>query len=107
MAQVEKSCTWKGNKKSGIYYRTNIFGDNIDEIPTLLLRKQCHKRLLKKRATCMSFQIKPIGVDISYNFDIKGKDKRFLLGDFLVSSGIKRSGTKRKLLDIGSPIANV
>jgi intein/homing endonuclease len=111
-AKMEKSCMWKGEKRTGTYYRMNIFGDGIDKIPTLLARKQCHKRLMKKRATCMSFKIQPIGVDTSYTFDIKGKDKRFLLSDFLVSSGIKRSGikrsgTKRKLVEDNGNIVEV
>jgi type IV secretion system protein VirB4 len=39
MKECTKSCTYKGEKRYGQYYRTIITGSGLQDIPTLLERK--------------------------------------------------------------------
>lgn len=84
MAKVTKGCPVNGKMVYGEYYRLNIFGDGLEDVPVLLDRKKCDPRFINKRATCQSFKIKATGEDKYYGFQLDG-DGRFLLGDFLVT----------------------
>lgn len=84
MTKVTKGCPVKGEMVYGEYYRINIFGDGLEDVPVLLERKKSSPRLMNKRATCQSFKIRPVGEDKYYGFQLN-KDGRFLLGDFTVT----------------------
>jgi intein/homing endonuclease len=81
--QCTKGCMYKGEMSYGVYERMNIFGEGLEEIPTILSRKKCFQRGQKKRATHQGLQIQSIGMG-SYcklQFATPGN---LLLDDFLV-----------------------
>lgn len=79
-----KSCMYKGEKKTGIYYRTTIHGEGIEEIPIKLERKKSRKREQKKNVLNVGICVIEKDVDNYYGFEIDG-NRRFLLGDFTVT----------------------
>ena len=40
----KKSCMYKGEKKEGVYYRTNIHGKGLEDIPVKCERKKVEPR---------------------------------------------------------------
>lgn len=82
--EVQKSCTYKEEKRIGTYYRVNIFGDGLEDIPVVLERKKAGPRVINKRATCINFNVTPLGRGNYAGFELDG-DGRFLLGDFTVT----------------------
>nr|QBK85287.1 MAG: chromosome segregation ATPase [Iridovirus LCIVAC01] len=83
--EVEKICTNSKNPKKGKYFLVKIFGNNLDEIPTILPRKKLNKRKQIKRATVQGFKVKNIGIGRYYGFQLDGNNNRFLLADFTVT----------------------
>ena len=82
--ECEKSCTYKGEKKCGIYHRITISGSGLDEIPVLLERKKARPNNQKKNCLNTGIKIVPLEEDKYYGFQIDG-NSRFLLGDFTVT----------------------
>lgn len=81
---TKMTCECHEETSHTIYQRVTIFGGGLEEIPVILPRKRFLLREIKKRATCLRFEIKPIGKGIYCGFELDG-DGRFLLGDFLVT----------------------
>lgn len=81
--KCEKSCTYKGEKRTGTYYRTHISG-HLDTIPVKLQRKQAHPRKQIKDPLVYGITVTPTKVDNYYGFEIDG-NRRFVLGDFTVT----------------------
>ena len=84
MKECEKSCTYKGEKKTGLYYRITINGDNLTEIPVKIERKKLQKRLQKKDVLVTGIKINHIGKGNYYGFTLDGNN-RYLIGDFTVT----------------------
>ena len=88
--KVKKTCTnardSHGNivRKTGTYYKTNIFGDGLEDIPTICPRKKCHKRNLIRDCLKYRINLEKLTVDDYYGFEIDG-NHRFVLGDFTVT----------------------
>ena len=82
--KCEKSCIYKGEKKTGIYYRTNIHGEGVETIPIKCERKKGNK--IKRRANHLNtrIRIEKKEVDNYYGFTLDG-NHRYLLGDFQVT----------------------
>jgi hypothetical protein len=80
----EKSCFYKGEKKTGIYNNISISGNNLDEIPTILSRKRPEKRLQIKDVLSTGITICPVGKGEYFGFCIDG-NRRYLMGDFTVT----------------------
>lgn len=80
----EKSCMYKGEKKTGMYNSISISGDNLDEIPTLLIRKRAEKRTQIKDVLSTGVTVCPVGKGEYFGFCID-KNHRYLLGDFTVT----------------------
>lgn len=78
-----KSHTWKGEKKWSLHQRMNIFGDGLEEIPTIIARKKIEKRAIKKRATCFKLNVEPCGNDICYGLKLDG-DQQLISNNFMV-----------------------
>jgi len=78
----------------------SISGNNINEIPTRIPRKQIKSVEKRKRATthCHHFTITPIGKGDFYGWSIDGNE-RFLLGNFVVTHNSRLNGGK----DAASP----
>ena len=79
----KKSCMYKGERKVGYYYRTNIYGF-IDEIPVKILRKKSEPRYHNKDPLKYGITIKSIGRGNYYGFTLDGNN-RYVLGDFSVT----------------------
>jgi superfamily II DNA or RNA helicase len=82
--ECKKSCMYKGEKRTGIYYRTTIHGEGLEEIPVKLERKKSRKRRQKKNALNVGIRVIKKEVDKYYGFEIDG-NRRFLLGNFTVT----------------------
>ena len=80
---VQKSCTYKGERRVGSYYRTFISGD-IGLIPAKLLRKHAAIRKQIKDVCKYGISVEPLGVGDYYGFVIDA-NHRYLLGDFSVT----------------------
>ena len=65
------------------YYRISINGD-VGKIPVLLERKTKDNRKPIKEPLTQKFEVKSIGIDDYYGFEIDGNDKLFLLNSFTV-----------------------
>jgi len=82
--EITSSWTYNNEKKVGIYYSIQIYGDNLDEIPTKCIRKRAEKRLINKNHLVNCIKVVPIGRGDYYGFEIDD-NKRFVLGDFTVT----------------------
>jgi replicative DNA helicase len=92
-----------------------ISGNVIEEIPTLIKRKQALKRQYRNDPTSSSFRVEPLGVGDYYGFEIDG-NRRFLLEDYTVthntssSLGILNNNSLNGIsslffsLDMGAPL---
>ena len=80
----EKSCTYKGEKKTGRYYRTHIFGKGTDEIPVLVPRKKAQPRKQIKDVLVTGITVESVGRGTYYGFAVDGNHK-YVLGDFTVT----------------------
>ena len=82
---TQKTCTnGKNGPVKGTYYRTNIYGKGLEDIPLQCERKKAHPRKLLRDPLNYRIQLHPIGVDDYYGFEIDG-NRRFVLGDFTVT----------------------
>lgn len=81
--KVKKSCTYKGEKKEGIYNSITISGENINEIPCILPRKIAVKNTPNKDNLRRAIKITKLEEGEYYGFEIDG-NRRFLLNDFTV-----------------------
>jgi hypothetical protein len=82
--ECEKSCMYKCEKKTGIYWRTHISGSGLDEIPVKILRKKACERRINKNALVTGITVNHVGRDNYYGFTLDGNN-RYLLGDFTVT----------------------
>jgi hypothetical protein len=71
-----------GGPKPGEYFRCTVSGEGLEEIPTLLNRKQAHERKQVKRAYVNGFTMKEIGEMEIYK--IVTDTPKFLMADFTV-----------------------
>jgi len=88
-----RSCN---NGKYGNYFRLNILGNGIEEIPCLLPRKKAVSRNKEKNSLLNSFKIEQVGTDNFYGFELDG-NHRYLMGDFTVTHN---SNSKSALLNL-------
>jgi ATP-dependent Lon protease len=85
MAKCEKSCIYKGEKKTGTYYRIHLSGDNLSCIPVKCPRKMARsERVINKDSMVMGITIEPRGWGNYYGFELD-KNHKYLLGDFTIT----------------------
>lgn len=84
MKECKKSCTYKGEKKEGNYYRICISGNGLDQVPVKIPRKKLMPREINKDALVTGITVKHIGRGKYYGFTLDGNN-RYLLGDFTVT----------------------
>ena len=85
MKECEKSCMYKGGKKTGTYYRTHISGDDLSSIPVKCPRKMAiSKRVINKDNMVMGITIEPRGWGEYYGFELD-RNHKYVLGDFTVT----------------------
>ena len=81
--KCQKTCTNSSRGRvTGTYYRFQIYGDGLEEIPCLLKRKQCHKRQQIKNASVTGLTIKFVGKQDYYVIETTGTG--LFLEDFTV-----------------------
>lgn len=94
--EVEKSCIYKNEKRTGIYYRIIFSGQGLDKIPVKLERKKFTTRNKKKDTTKVGFTIEKVNNDNFYGFELDG-NHRYIMGNFIVSHN---SNGKSKLIEL-------
>lgn len=82
--ECKKSCIYKGEKREGTYYRTNIHGKGLEEIPVKCERKKCSSRKQIKDALVTRINVIKKEEDDYYGFELDG-NHRYLLGDNTVT----------------------
>ena len=82
--ECKKSCMYKGEKKTGTYYRISISGEGLEYIPVKLIRKKARPRKQMKDALVTRIKVVKKEVGDYYGFEIDG-NRRFILGDFQVT----------------------
>lgn len=81
--KCKKTCTNSSNGRvTGTYYRFIIYGDGLENIPSLLKRKQAHKRVQIKNASVSGVEITKLNKQSYYNLEVDCK--RLFLKDFTV-----------------------
>ena len=85
-----KSCVYKEKRVSGTYYRIFIHGNNLNKIPTKVLRKQAEEKIMKKDSHTCSFSVIPKGQGEYFGFSLDN-NRRFLLGSFEVCRNTGKS----------------
>jgi P4 family phage/plasmid primase-like protien len=96
--KYKKTATWthKGVKKSGIYWRTCIVGEGLENIPTKLSRKFATKRIKNKDASMIGFKIEKVEDDDFYGFELDGNN-RYMMDDYIITHN---SNGKSKCLEL-------
>jgi hypothetical protein len=81
-----KNTTWiyKGEKKYGKAWRIMIYGNGIEEIPTVCKRKRAKPRKQIKDPLVTGISVQYVGRDDYYGFTLDG-NCRYLMGDFTVT----------------------
>jgi hypothetical protein len=82
--ECKKSCIYKGVKREGTYYRTNIHGKGLEDIPVKCERKKVEPRRQIKDALNTRIKVEKKEVDNYYGFELDG-NHRYLLGDYTVT----------------------
>lgn len=83
---------------TGDYFRIQIFGQGLSQIPVLLKRKQATEREIKKDALVYSIKIEQVEDDDYYGFTID-QNQRYLLRDTTVTHNTGGNG-KSKLVEL-------
>ena len=65
--KINKHCYYKGEKREDFYYRINIYGNGLDEIPTICTRKRAYNRIRNKDPLVNSINIVPVRTGINLN----------------------------------------
>jgi superfamily II DNA or RNA helicase len=85
MKECQKTCTnAPGGPKTGTYYRVQINGNGLHELPLLLARKRAQPRAQIKDPLVTRIKVIKKDIDDYYGFVIDG-NHRFLLADFTVT----------------------
>jgi len=93
-SKIKKTCC--NNGKVGDYFRINMVGKSLCEIPTKIPRKKPDKRTCSRDPLKLGFKVERVEDDNFYGFELDG-NRRFLLGNFLVT---KNSNGKSKTIDL-------
>jgi ATP-dependent Lon protease len=96
--ECDKYCIYKGERQYGLYYRVNIYGDNIEDIPTKCPRKQAEYRARSKNALVSKITVVPKGRGQYYGFELDN-NHRYVLGNFTVThnTSLVREGISKIL----------
>jgi P4 family phage/plasmid primase-like protien len=94
----QKIGTWTHNgvKKSKTYFRINICGDGIEDIPVVLPYKKASQRNKNKDVRVVGFNIQKTDDDNFYGFEIDG-NHRYFMDNFLVTHN---SNGKSKFIEL-------
>lgn len=93
-SKIQKKCC--NNGKVGTYFRTNLVGETICEIPVKIPRKKASERICTRDPLKLTFKVERVNDDNFYGFELDG-NRRFLLDNFIV---VKNSNGKSKTIDL-------
>lgn len=83
--KTNKTCTnAKNGPKTGVYFKTNIYGKGLEDIPVKCKRKKANVRKLIRDSLKYRIKLENLGEGDYYGFEIDG-NRRFVLGDFTVT----------------------
>jgi hypothetical protein len=83
VSECQKSCWYKGSKKTGVYHRVTLSG--ADDLPVRLQRKKVNGvKRIDKSNTVYTIKVVKTKVDKYFGFELDG-NRRFVLGDFTVT----------------------
>ncbi len=100
----EKSCVYKGEIKTGTYYRCCIYGYGVEEIPCKILRKQIKSNDTRNKNNLVSgFTVVSKGQGEYFGFSLD-KNRLFLLGSFDI---VKNTGKSSLIQDIVAHKAHI
>ncbi len=104
LSEVTKSCIYKDNIKEGIYYRVNIFGSGLTNIPCKIPRKKLVEEPIKNKNHLVSgFKVQSKGFGEYYGFALD-KNRLFLLKSFDI---VKNTGKSTIIQDIVASKAHI
>ena len=89
--------TYKGVKKTGLYYRTYIVGEGIETIPTKITRKMATERTCPRNPNIVNFKVQRVEDDKFYGFELD-KNRLFVMGETFTVQ--KNSNGKSKILEL-------
>ena len=78
---VQKTCC--NNGKVGTYYKVQIVGAGIEDIPTVLERKRARPRVKAKDVRRVGFKVERVEDGDFFGFELDG-NHRYLMGDYVV-----------------------
>ena len=97
--ECKKTCTnGKNGPVEGTYYRIQIFGNNLSEIPVLLDRKMAKDRTINKNHLLYGIKIEKVEDNEYYGFTTDS-NHRYLLRDFTCTHNCGGNG-KSKLMEL-------
>ncbi len=82
-SETQKYCTYKGERRTGTYYRVFISGSCLQDIPCRLKRKQALPHT-SRNDLLVGITVESIGYGKYFGFEIDGNNL-FVLGDFTVT----------------------
>lgn len=88
--ECRKSCTVRGKKKTGTYYRMHISGAGLEDLPMVLERKKAKSRVLSRNVLHYGFDVEPLEEDDYFGFMVDA-NHRYLLGDFTATHNSGKS----------------
>jgi P4 family phage/plasmid primase-like protien len=80
--EISKTCC--NNGVVGTYFRTNIVGKGIEDIPLALEYKRPRERVKNKNVNRVGFKLERVEDDDYYGFELDG-NHRYLMGDYTVT----------------------
>lgn len=99
--KCKKTCTnGKNGQVEGTYFRIQIFGNKLGEVPVLIKRKMAEQRTINKNPLLYGIKIEQVDDDDYYGFSID-KNQRYLLTDFSCTHNTGGNG-KSVLLELFS-----
>lgn len=93
-SKINKTCC--NNGVVGVYYRCNIYGENLSDIPCKIPRKQAINTPKYRSSQSLGFDIEFVGKDNFYGFELDG-NSRYIMEHELVTHN---SNGKSKLVDL-------
>ena len=102
---TKKNTTWtsNGEKKKGEAYNINISGENIVDIPTLLLRKKCSGDRTHSSRTTGYLKVNKVGMGDYIGVEVDG-NHRLLINDFTVTHNCANIYSEYFNIEICDPI---
>ena len=82
--EKKTSWTYNGIKKQGTAWRITISGEGLEQIPTLIPRKQAHPRQQIKDVLVTGITVEYVGINDYYGFTLDA-NCRYVIGDFTVT----------------------